>query len=328
MKIGKVSQNVLKRSMLKPLQFHREDTLFSASAEEMCFGVTCGEDEQVLCANTVVYGNEKDMGVFAMAQVMNDLATRGAKMVGMSVHIMLPPYAYESRLKAMMECISRIGNKHEIEVLHAKAEVSPAVSQAVMYLTGVGILKKGNLIRSSTGEAEQDIVLLKWIGLEGTFRVMREKEELLKKRFTNSFLREICHMESQLFSAKELEIAKGYGVSAMHQITGGGIFGALWEMAEASNVGLWVDLKQMSIRQETVEICEFCHLNPYQLTSAGSVLIVAERGEELVQRYQELGICATLLGRTTKDAARVILNGDEKRFLDKPAPDELLKIYC
>ena len=92
-------------------------------------------------------------------------------------------------------------------------------------------------------------------------------------------------------------------------------------------MGLTVDLKKMSIRQETVEVCEFFHLNPYQLTSAGSILLVVDRGEELVERYQNMGICATLLGRTTRDTARVILGGEEKRFLDRPAPDELFKLY-
>ena len=99
MKIGKVSQTVLKRSMLKPLQFHREEAILEPSVEEMCYGVTCKEDEELLVSNAVLYGDEKDLGVFALAQVMNDLATRGARMVGASVHIMLPPYAYESRLK-------------------------------------------------------------------------------------------------------------------------------------------------------------------------------------------------------------------------------------
>lgn len=327
MKIGKVSQSVLKRSMLKPLQFKREEAMFEPSVEEMCFGVECGEDETILCSGTVLYGDEKDLGVFAMAQVINDLATRGAKAVGVSVHIMLPPYAYESRLKAMSECIARAGSAHAVQVLCAKAEVSPAISKAIVHMNGVGVLKKGTLVQSSMGKPEQDIVLLKWIGLEGTFRVMREKEEELKSRFVNAFLNRVRQMESELFSDEELNIAKDYGVSAMHQITGGGILAALWEIAEASGIGLCVDLRKMSIRQETVEICEYFHLNPYQLTSAGSVLIIAERGEELVQKYEEIGIQATLLGKTTVDTARVILGGEEKRFLDKPAPDELLKIY-
>jgi hydrogenase maturation factor len=151
------------------------------------------------------------------------------------------------------------------------------------------------------------------------------RKELLT--YCISQMKQLFCVSGDCVSEIVLEIAKGYGVSAMHQITSGGILAALWELAEASKVGLEVDLKKMTIRQETVEICEFCHLNPYQLTSAGSVLLVVERGEELVQKYTELGIQASLLGKTTVDTARVILGGEEKRFLDKPRMDELLKIY-
>ena len=327
MKIGKVSQTVLKRSMLKPLQFHREEAMIQPSAEEMCYGITCKDDEETLVSSAVLYGDEKELGVFALAQVMNDLATRGAQMVGASVHIMLPPYAYESRLKAMMENMERAGSAHAVQIMCAKAEVSPVINKAIVYLNGVGVLKKGELLQSNMGSAGQDIVLLKWIGLEGTFRAMHEKEAELSERFVPTFLNQIRQMEPELFSADALAVAKKHGVVAMQQITSGGILATLWEMADASNVGLEVDLKKMTIRQETVEVCEFCHLNPYQLTSVGSVLIFTEDGEELVQKYEELGIQATLLGKTTADTARVILGGEEKRFLDKPAADELLKIY-
>ena len=327
MKIGKVSQTVLKRSMLKPLQFHREESMLEPSVWEMCYGITCKEDEETLVSSAVLYGDEKDLGVFALAQVANDLATRGAKLIGVSVHIMLPPYAYESRLKTMMEHVERAGSAHAVQIMCAKAEVSPAIAKAIVYMNGVGALKKGELLQSTMGRANQDIVLLKWVGLEGTFRVMREKEQELSRRFVPGFLHQIRRMESELFSADAIAVARDHGATAMQQITSGGILATLWEMAEASNVGMEVELKQMAIRQETVEVCEFCHLNPYQLTSTGSILIFTERGEELVQKYEELGIQAMLLGRTTADSARVILGGEEKRFLDRPAPDELLKIY-
>ena len=327
MKIGKVSQTVLKRSILKTLQFQREETIIQPSVEEMCYGIEVKEDEQILSTSAALYGNEKDLGVFALAQVVNDLATRGAKAVGVSVHIMLPPYAYESRLKTMMEHIERASSAHTVQVLCAKAEVSPAINKAMVYMNGMGVLKKGELLQSNMGKADQDIVLLKWIGLEGTFRVMREKEEELSKRFVPTFLNEIQMLEPEIFSEKALFLAKDFGVSAMHQITSGGILAALWEFAESSDVGMEVDLKKMSIKQETVEVCEYFHLNPYQLTSAGSVLIATDRGEELVSKFAEKGIQATVLGRTTVDKARVILGGEEKRFLDRPAADELLKIY-
>lgn len=327
MKIGKVSQTVLKRSILKPLQFHRDEAIIEPTIEEMCYGIEVQADEQCIASSAVLYGDEKDLAVFALAQVVNDLATRGAKAVGASVHVMLPPHAYESRLRAMVEHAERAASAHNLQILCAKAEVSPVISKAVVYVNGMGVLKKGELLQSNMGKPNQDIVLLKWIGLEGTFRAMREKEEALSKRFVPTFLNQIKNLEPQLFSERELFIAKEFGVSAMHQITSGGILAALWEMAESSNVGLEVDLKKMAIKQETVEVCEFCHLNPYQLTSAGSVLIFTDRGKALVSRFEEEGIQASVLGRTTVDTARVILGGEEKRFLDRPAPDELLQLY-
>ena len=327
MKIGKVSQTVLKRSILKPLQFHRDEAIIEPTIEEMCYGIEVQADEQCIASSAVLYGDEKDLAVFALAQVVNDLVTRGAKAVGASVHVMLPPHAYESRLRAMVEHAERAASAHNLQILCAKAEVSPVISKAVVYVNGMGVLKKGELLQSNMGKPNQDIVLLKWIGLEGTFRAMREKEEALSKRFVPTFLNQIKNLEPQLFSERELFIAKEFGVSAMHQITSGGILAALWEMAESSNVGLEVDLKKMAIKQETVEVCEFCHLNPYQLTSAGSVLIFTDRGEALVSRFEEEGIQASVLGRTTVDTARVILGGEEKRFLDRPAPDELLQLY-
>jgi len=327
MKIGRVSQTVLKRSILKPLQFHREEAMFMPSVEEMCYGVKCEADEELISTSVVLYGDEKDLGVFALAQVVNHLASRGAKTVGASIYIMLPPHAYESRLKAMVEHAERAGSAHAIQIMCAKAEVSPVISKAVVYVNGMGIVKKGEVLQSMGGKPEQDILLLKWIGLEGTLRVMREKGEELEKRFVPAFLNRVSDLEAELFSEKELNIAKEFGVSAMHQITSGGIMAALWEMSEASGVGIEVDLKKMTIRQETVEVCEFFHLNPYQLTSTGSILIMTERGEELVAKYEEMGIKASWLGKTTKDVARVIFSGEEKRFLEKPAADELIKIY-
>lgn len=318
---------MLKRSILKQLKFKREEVLLEPSVEEMCSGIRLREDEQFISSTAVLYGDEKDLGVFALAQAVNDLATRGAEPVAASIHIMLPPYAYESRLKAMVEYVERAGSAHAVQIMCAKAEVSPVISKAVVYVNGVGVLKKGELLTSSMGKPDQDIVLLKWIGLEGTFRVMREKEEELSKRFVPAFLNQMKNMEEETFSVQELKLAKEFGVSAMHQITGGGILAALWEMSEASNVGLEVELKKMTIRQETVEICEFCHLNPYQLTSAGSVLIFTENGEQLVEKLNAHGAKASVLGRTTADTARVILGGEEKRFLDRPAVDELVKIY-
>ncbi len=59
----------------------------------------------------------------------------------------------------------------------------------------------------------------------------------------------------------------------MHDVTEGGIFGALWEMAESSGIGLEIDLKKIPLKQETVEICELFDINPYGLIASGAMLM-------------------------------------------------------
>ena len=84
------------------------------------------------------------------------------------------------------------------------------------------------------------------------------------------------------------------GVGAMHDVTEGGIFGALWELAEASGVGLEIELKKIPLKQETVEICEFFGINPYELISSGVMLMAAKDGNRLVMelaKEEYIGMC-------------------------------------
>ena len=134
--------------------------------------------------------------------------------------------------------------------------------------------------------------------------------------------------KNELFSLSALETAAAVGVSAMHQIGDGGILAALWEMAESADVGLSVDMRKMAVKQETIEVCEYFHLNPYQLTSTGCVLLVTDKGEELADTLNKNGVPAVVIGHTTEENERVIMNGREKRFMERPAQDEFARFFA
>lgn len=326
MKSGKVSQTVYRRSVLKQLHIDEHTALFSPSREEKCFGIRTEGEEQVLSCNVTLYGNEQDLCVFAIARAANELAARGARMKGAAVHILLPESAREARLKEMLEAGAAAGRAQGISILCAGAETVPALTEAVVHLTAMGIFLPGALRRSNMAKPDEDIVLLKWIGLEGTLRIKAKKEKELTQRFIPAFMNRIEGYKEALFSLREIEAADAVGVSAMHQITDGGILGALWELAEGAGIGLSVDLKKMSVKQETIEVCEYFHLNPYQLAGAGSVLVVTPNGEELADALTREGMQAAVLGHTHKGKERIIVNGEERRFLDRDMPDELTKI--
>lgn len=175
-----------------------------------------------------------------------------------------------------------------------------------------------------------DVVMSKWIGLQGTSKLAKEQKEALLKRLPARFVAEAATYRKYMSIVPEARIAIKEGVCAMHDVSGGGIFRALWELAERAETGIRIDLKKIPVKQETIEICEIFGLNPYELLSGGALLVVTADGEVLVEKLAEAGISAAVIGRLTDDNDRVIVthgeDGDELRYLDRPRTDEIDKI--
>lgn len=327
MKFGKVSQTIYKRSIVKQLHIDNDVALTMPSGEEACYGIKASDDELVLNADVSLYGNEKELLVYAIAQAVNHLAAKGAQVQGVSIQILLPEYAFESRIKAMVAYAQEIAEELEIQILKVNTQIVPHIQTTIVNVTAVATMPKA-AYKETKALPGQEIVMIGFMGLEGTFRIKHAKEEELAKRFIPAFMNKMESYRQQIFAVKAMKIAAARGVSAMHQIVDGGILAALWEFAESAGVGLSVDMRKIAVKQETIEVCECFHLNPYQLTSAGAILVATDKGEELADTLHKEGISAVVIGHTTDGNGRVVYSGGEMRYLDRPAPDELIKILA
>jgi hydrogenase maturation factor len=213
-----------------------------------------------------------------------------------------------------------------VQVIGGHTEVTDVVTQPLISVTGVGKVKRGRLITTSGALPGMDVVVSKWIGLEGTSILAKEREDVLLTKLPKTIVERAKSFDEMISVLKEGIVGGRLQVAAMHDVTEGGIFGALWEIGAASNVGLEIDLKAIPIKQETVEICEFFDINPYQLISSGSMLMIAADGKELVEVLAKEGVCATIIGKVIAGNDRVIIRDDERRFLEPPKTDELYKV--
>ena len=327
MKIGKLPEQVLVRSVIRKISHRREEVLFGPGVGRDCAALQLGEDEIFVMSADPITGTSKDIGSHCIHVTANDLAAAGAQPVAVMVTAMLPPRTEEKELQKIMEDMENTCEKLDMEVIGGHTEVTDVVNRPVLSVTGVGKMKRQDALFEKKLEAGQDLVVTKWIGLEGTSIVAKEKEQELRKVFSDPFVRTAQEFDQYLSVIPESKIAMEHGVRVMHDVTEGGIFGALWEMAEGSGVGLEIDLKKIPIRQETIEVCEQFGLNPYVLMSSGSMLIGTEHGELLVRHLQEAGISAAVVGQAMDGNDRILRNGGEVRYLDKPQSDELYKIY-
>lgn len=174
-----------------------------------------------------------------------------------------------------------------------------------------------------------NILLAGYIALEATHKLIENEKPALCCRFSNRFLslayemtgREMLSCDSICKVADEALVK--LQAENIVEIQNMGIFGSLWEFAEQNGTGLNIDLGKISIRQETIEICEWMNVNPYTYPSKGSFLIRTEKAYELKDALLRNGIEAAVIGYETENNDRIIVNQGETRFLTPI--DRLLK---
>lgn len=326
MKIGKVSENVLKRSIMKQIKTKREEVLIGAAIGEDCAILQLKEDEVFVMSTDPITGTVHDIGALAVHITANDIATAGAEPIGVMLSVLLPEEIEELQLKEMMRQVEATCSELNIQTIGGHTEVTRAVNQPIITVTGVGKAKKDAFFTTKGAKPGQDIVVSKWIALEGTSIIAKEKEKELLEKFPAYMVEEAKKFDRFLSIIPEAATAAKSGVSIMHDVTEGGIFGALWEVAESAGVGLEVDLKKLPIKQETVEICNYFNINPYELISSGSLLMAADNGFDLVKALEKESIHAVVVGKIKEGNDRVIMNEEERRFLEPPKSDELYKV--
>lgn len=179
-----------------------------------------------------------------------------------------------------------------------------------------------------------DIVMTGFAGLRGSAILACKKYDVLRSRYPVSFLESAKGREALLWQIPEAAPAGKSGdcsaysfsekdITAMYPLSEGGVFAGLWNMGEIAGVGLKIYGRDIPVRQETVEICNFFDVNPYQMQSEGSSLLLAQSGYRLKKSLQERGISSEIIGFTTENNDRIVINGEEKRYLEKHYEDAL-----
>lgn len=188
------------------------------------------------------------------------------------------------------------------------------------------VKKVGEVFAMPWAKPGQDIVMTGHIALAGTAVLAKCKKEELAKSLPVHFIEGAQELLKYINEVPEAAVARQHGVTAMQIVTEGGIFAALWAFADELDTGIQVKLKDIPVKQETIEVCEVFDVNPYQLLSGGAVLMAADNGNDVVWAMEELGIKAAVIGKITSGNDRVVLNGDGCRYLTKPQKDELYKV--
>ena len=323
MRVGKLTGNVWKRSVWKQMRTKRDEVRMGAGEGDDCALFSLGDGREPAISVYTVEG--ENMVKHAVHGAANAVAASGAEPLAVFFSMLLPETIQEACIQDMMVKLEEVCSGLHIQAAGDNIRITKAVKSPILTVTGIGAWPGADAVSVKRIKPGQDIVVSKWIGLEGTAILARERQTELLEKYPLRWMEEAKEFDRFLSIVPEAATAVKSGVCAMHGVAEGGIFGALWELAEGAGVGLDIDLGEIPIKQETIEICEFFEINPYCLLSGGSLLMIADNGYDLVRDLAREHISAAVIGKTTDSKDRVVRKEEERRFLERPKPDELYK---
>ncbi|MGV8984610.1 AIR synthase family protein [Clostridium sp.] len=324
MKVGKLNWDDLKQIIDNNKSVVRDDVRIRSGIGEDCSVINFGEYECVVSTDPIT-GADKNMGKLAVNINCNDIASCGVEPVGILVTILVPPTATLEDIKKIMEEIDEETKKLNVEILGGHTEVTEAVNRIVVSCTAIGKGKAGGAVATSGARIGDEIIVTKLLCMEGTSIVVNDYLDRVREVLTHDEIEQAKDYVNGISVALEGRIAGEFGVNSMHDITEGGVLGALWEVAQASNLGFEVYYDKMPISEITIKICDKLNIDPLKFISSGSMLITATGGEKLVEELISKGIEATVIGKITTDRGILVTNGVRNDVLP-PTRDELFSI--
>ncbi len=325
MKTGKLPNKLLKDIILNELTRTRSEVILRPKIGEDCSVLDFGEYACVLSSDPIT-GTANEIGKLAVHVCCNDIAACGVEPIGLLVTILCPENATEQELRKITDQLNAAAASINVDILGGHTEVTNAVNRFVLNCTAVGRCLNGEYISTSGARAGDDLILTKHAGMEGAAIIAFEKENELINAFgadivetAKSFMDDISVVKDGIISAK-------FGVNSMHDVTEGGVLGAVWEMCEASKTGARIDVSKIPVSGPTKKICSYFDLNPLKLISSGCMLISTSDGQGLVKQLTQNNIPATIIGKLVKEEERVMVLDDSIEPIEAPAEDELYKV--
>lgn len=331
MKIGKLKNEDLVGAVFSEIKPVRKDILIRPGVGEDCAGVEFGDYACVLTTDPIT-GSGSQLGHLAVHVCLNDIASSGAEPVGILLTLLCPEGTSKETIQSIQREANRAAIDMNVEIIGGHTEITSAVNRLIVSATAVGKTFKNQLIHTAGAKPGDYLYMTKQVATEGTAIIAQDQSEVLKEILSPHELETAQNFISQISVVPEGRIGAAVGVHAMHDVTEGGILGAVHEMCEASQVGCRIYWNQLKVDPITEKICNHFHLNPLQLISSGSMLMSVDKqlAGNLEKALIEANISYANIGYITEELETLLVMGEGEsavyEVIEAPSADELYKV--
>ncbi len=330
---GKLPVKLL-RELLKKLSIEDASVKVGPSPGEDAAVIDRGSEYLILAADPITF-SPKRIGWYSVQVNANDIAAMGGTPQYFLSTILLPSgEATEEVVQQIMTEVAQACRELGCLAVGGHTEVTSAVSFPVVAGAMVGVVSKDKLLTSAGAEPGDMVVLTKGIAVEATAILAQERSTEIRRSLGDEvWERALRFLEDPGLSVipESRAAVDAGGVTAMHDVTEGGVATALWELAEASGVGLVVMESEIPRFWESMKLAELFEMNLLGAIGSGAMLITAPEAatSHLLEALQETGTESHVIGRVVnRDQGIHLLRGGEQAPLPRFETDEVVRVLA
>ncbi len=273
---------------------------------------------------------------FAIHIIASDSVTSGLRPKFLAIDLNLPMEMTKKQLATVWDVMHRECQKLGINVITghtARYENChyPMVGGAT--LVGVGGLDE--YVTPRFCRAGDKIIITKGPAIEATGIFAAMFPKIIEKEFGAAFSRKAQRIFYKMSVVEDALVAVGVGVrekgvTAMHDATECGVWGGLYEVAQASGLGVRVEKEQIVVEDTVPEICRFFGIDPYASISEGTLIIACRPAKAwgVVEALTGKGIKASVVGElTTREKGMVLVEKGREKKLEHPIVDPFWRAF-
>jgi hydrogenase expression/formation protein HypE len=249
--------------------------LIGAGIGEDAAAVDVREAEVLVLASDPITLAADSMARYVVLANANDVATSGATPRWLLSTLLFPYGTSASEILALVRDIQAVCAGCGIALCGGHTEITDAVSRPLAVGTVAGTAALAELL-DKRQMREGDLVLLtKGVAVEGTGLLAQEYgDRLAKAGITAAEIADAARFLDRIGILEEARVACSFsGVSALHDVTEGGLATAVRELGAAGGRRLRLHVDKIPVYQQTRRVCEALGLDPFGLIGSGSLLM-------------------------------------------------------
>jgi hydrogenase maturation factor len=281
------------------------------------------------------YGWEK-AAWFAIHIIASDSVTSGLRPQFLSIDLNLPMAMTKKELEITWEVIHKECARMGIAVITGHtARYENCHYPMVGGATLVGVGELDEYVTPRFCKAGDKIIITKGPAIEATGIFSAMFPKIIEKEFGTPFNIKVQGIFYKMSVVEDALTAvsvgvREKGVTAMHDATECGVWGGLYELAQAAGLGARIEREKIIIEEGVAEVCRFFDIDPYASISEGTLIIACKenKAEECVVALKRKGIKSAVIGELTPpEKGMVLVEGGKEKKLEHPIVDPFWRAF-